>query len=198
MSENDPFIVSAQLLDEVKRFVEERYKPEIVKAGFGSFDGMLMGAARKKFSARSNEAVMCAAMAPPVMEDACAECDKSVNEFVDSRIDESFTQMLLRKIDERGMTDAECYRMANIDRKLFSKIRSDVHYHPKKKTVLAFAIALKMSMEETTALLMKAGYALSDGSRGDLVLTYFITNGKYDIREINGVLLAMDEEIIGG
>lgn len=112
-------------------------------------------------------------------------------------VGESFHEMLFLKIDMSGMTDVEVYKRANIDRKLFSKIRSNPAYHPRKQTVLALAIALKLSIEDTVDLLARAEYALSPGNKGDLIVKYFIERGVFDIMAINFALDEYEQPILG-
>jgi O-acetyl-ADP-ribose deacetylase (regulator of RNase III) len=133
--------------------------------------------------------------------DAAPQCEiveaaKSLDEVLNDA-GETFQQRLFHLIDESGMDDVTVYKKANIDRKVFSRIRCKEDYKPKKKTALAFAIALKLDLEQTQDLLSRAELAFSPSSRFDLIVTYFITNKNYDIYEINAALFKYGEPILG-
>ena len=120
---------------------------------------------------------------------------------LESRVSEqeaSFHQQLLALIDQKGLSDPQVYKKANLDRRLFSKIRSNANYQPSKPTALALSLALELSLQETRDLLGKAGFALTRSSKSDIIVEYCIEEKIYDLYEVNQILFAFDEALIGG
>ena len=143
----------------------------------------------------------CIDVSPKMMAPCKAEMSsvagKSLHEYMKA-MDKSFAYKLFDLIDERGMTDVECYKKANVDKKTFSKIKCNPQtYKPSKQTAVAFAIALKLNLDETQELLASAGLTLSRSFTFDKIIRYFIQKEVYDIFEINEALFEFDQVLLG-
>lgn len=180
--DKDAFTISEQLLGGVESYIDEHYVNKHIDRRRGI---SLLDVERSAIFAEE-------AMSMPI-----AAAAKGLDELIEN-LDEPFSQTLLRLIDAKGKTDVEVYKRANIDRRLFSKIRSGKAYMPSKRTAIALAIALELTLRETEDFLNRAGYALSHSQKFDVIVEYFIVDGRYDIFEINEVLLHYDQPVLGG
>ncbi len=203
--------LSEQLHSVVEKYVDEHYVAQQTRKEYGL---------RPSFSARRRRAeamqeadtdacdtaapfpdaapcgAPCASAAPVVSNASALSAEPTLSELL-RHTDAGFSETVLKLIDRSGRKDAEVYRRANLSRQHFSKIRSNPDYRPTKPTALALAIALELDLEQTKDLIGRAGYALTNSSKFDVIVSYFISKKHYDLFEINAALFEFDQVTLG-
>lgn len=190
------FKISSSLFEDVQSYLDARYVEDLLDEEY-----------------RDDSRDRCRLLAAPkyLGDEACAGAAAAISQFCLQRknkknrsledllaeVDDTFSEALLRLIDVKGKTDSEIYKKANVDRKLFSKIRNNPAYKPRKSTALAFAVALELNLDETKDFIGRAGYALSHSSKSDIIVEYFIQHGEFDIITINETLFAFEQPLLG-
>jgi len=182
--------VSPELISDVGLYIDRTLEkaPEIVYYKKLSSERYFLSESEDAFEGYDKGGPQ--AYAPPPVPETLADRIKN--------LDEPFMPTLFHLIDEKEMKDSEVYKRANIDRRLFSKMRKNRAYVPSFRTALALAVSLELDLEQTTNLLMKAGYSMSRSKKFDVIVEFFISHGKYNIFEINEVLYYYNQALLGG
>ena len=184
------FKISSSLFDDVQSFIDERYIEELLDEEYrGDYRDR-----RRNFETAGQPPAEDAYIDMPMWMSKPKE--RSLEDLL-NEVDDTFSEALLRLIDAKGKTDPEVYKKANVDRKLFSKIRNNPAYKPSKSTALAFAVALELNLDETKDFIGRAGYALSHSSKTDIIVEYFIQRSEFDIITINETLFAFEQPLLG-
>jgi len=217
--DREPFVLSGEMHSGVEEFIDKNYVPAHTEPEYRDEETNCLDEEacdmeeirsdsikaerkprRRFFGSRKDKTACLREMSSESFMGAAAESHSMKMFSLDDRVKhlgDTWQESLLKIIDDKGYTDIEVYKRANIDRKLFSKIRSNSSYQPKKITAVAFALALELNLDDTKDFIGRAGYAFSPSSIFDLIIEYFIEQGIYDLYTINLALFEHDQPILG-